>query len=239
MERTLKSLRITSDMFSQKLAVLALVCVMVGGCTTTKTLLVSSDPPQAFLKVNGDNIGDAPQTVEMDFSRIPSYAVTATKVGYLPETVRLEEKDPRLDNGSLTMSLEEDEAYRTTTTSEAANRWLRVQVAGDIDKESAWQRIVDSVTTAYDSLEQMDATAGYIRSTGKVRRYQRGPGGPFRIRTAFLGSISSDDPLVYKFKLRSETRLERQSEHDWQDYGRVFREDAQLVEELTQRLGLR
>lgn len=140
--------------------------------------------------------------------------------------------------GAVELVLQEDEAYRMTTESEATNRWVRVQVNPELSRDQVWQRVIDSTTTSYDSIEQMDQTAGYIQTTPKIRMFQLGNRGNFRIRTYMVGSIASTEPLTYRFQIRSQIRPEGASEHTWQDYGRIFHEDAQLVQELQMRIGL-
>ena len=93
--------------------------------------------------------------------------------------------------------------------------------------------------TVYDSLEQLDQTSGYLRSAPRIREYAKGPDGPFFVRTQFVGSISTLDPLTYKIKIASKMRKKWDAEESWRDFGRVFSEDAQLVEELQSRLGLK
>ena len=95
------------------------------------------------------------------------------------------------------------------------------------------------MTTAYDSLEQLDFQSGYIRSVRQLREFRGGTKGDFIIRTQFLGSISSKTPLTYKFKIRSEKRYKRASSESWEDYPRVFKNDAELIEELQARLGIK
>ena len=97
-----------------------------------------------------------------------------------------------------------------------------------------WQKLIDSVTDAYPSLEQMDMTSGYLRSIASERAFQGGEG-DFIIRTQLIAAISSRDPLVYKMKVQSETRLA--DERAWEPHDRVFKKDAQLIEELQSRLG--
>ena len=97
---------------------------------------------------------------------------------------------------------------------------------------------MDSVTTVYDSLEQLDPSSGYLRSAMRERRWDLGFRlGIYIIRTQLSGSIASLEPLIYKFKIKSEYRWSRSS--NWDPYNRVFKVDAERVEELTNRLGIK
>jgi len=143
-------------------------------------------------------------------------------------------------------------AIQVTTTSEAANNWLRVQVEPSLAPDVVWQKLVDSVTGCYPSLEMVDATSGYMRSVYNMRRFgDQGSGNEFIVRTRFICSISSKSPLVYKLKIESEwsgpAQIKRGGlfapdqiiQQDWTPYDRVFKSDAQLVEELQSRLGVK
>ncbi|NBB80099.1 MAG: hypothetical protein GVY36_11755 [Verrucomicrobia bacterium] len=57
------------------------------------------------------------------------------KPGYYPETISVFKGDPRVRGGQINISLEEDEAYTSTTTSDATNKWLRVQVNASFNNE--------------------------------------------------------------------------------------------------------
>lgn len=211
---------------------------LFGGCNKVRTLTITSTPPEAFVRVDNDNVGRTPARHTFNFRSAPLYVVTATKTGYMDEQIRLNYEHPSVKRGELNIVLQEDEAFRMTMESEATNRWVRVEINPQLTPAQTWQRIVDSVTTAYDSIEQMDQVAGYIRTTPKVRIFQMGARGSYRIRTHLVGSIATRDPLTYRFQVRSQIRPERASDHAWEDFDRIFSEDAQLVQELQMRLGI-
>jgi hypothetical protein len=132
-------------------------------------------------------------------------------------------------------------ALEVTTTSDAANNWLRVQVDPSLAPDVVWQKLVDSVTGSYPSLEMLDAASGYMRSVYNIKTFgQPRAGAEFIVRTRFICTISSKSPLVYKMKIESEwSAPQRGLQEDWFPYDRVFKPDAQLVEELQSRLGVK
>ena len=210
-----------------------------------KAALFYSEPNAASLSVGDRRLGDREvgrTPVEYTFSfanRSQRYMVTISKPGYFDHVLFVTENSDLFRSGEIDIVLEEDPAWTSTSESEATNRWLRIPVNLLINHASAWQKVIDSVTTVYNSLEQLDQTSGYLRSAPRIRQYDKGPEGPYFVRTQFIGSISSMDPLTYKIKLIAKTRLESDSDENWKDFGRVFAEDAQLVEELLNRLGLK
>lgn len=209
---------------------LLLILLACSACAT-RDVLVTSEPRGAFVQVDGSNVGHAPLRHVFDFSEKTTFTVSALSAGYLrAETTVTKES---LDGRELHLVLMEDPSWRATTTTDATNAWLRVQVNADMGLDAAWQRIVDALTERYGALEQLDPISGYLRTAATVRRF-RGPDGEFKIRTRLVGVVASRQPLVLKLKLECD-RSERDG--DWQAWTRPFKEDASLIEELQNRLG--
>ena len=213
----------------------SILLLITTGCQTTRTLQVMADPSDAFISVNGKNLGKAPQVYQLESGRAVS--VTASKEGFFDEVVTLLPGNPALRSGIVTLALNEDPIWRETTTSRATNVWLRVQINESLNERDTWQRIVDSVTSTYDSLEQLDPQSGYIRSTTRQKNWNLGQNGNYMIRTQLIGSIANKNPLIYKFKIKAEFSEGRAN--DWRPYERVFSEDAEMIEEITNRLGIK
>ena len=211
-----------------------------------RPLLIISEPGLATVtigerKTGDQDVGRTPVEYTFNFAdREKRYKVVISKPGYFDQKFFVTERDLiNSGSGEIEVVLEEDPAWTSTSESEATNRWLRIPVNPAIDHAGAWQKVIDSVTTVYNSLEQLDQVSGYIRSAPRLRQYDKGPEGPYYVRTQFIGSISSLDPLIYKIKLIAKKRLEVESNENWKNFERVFAEDAQLVEELLNRLGLK
>jgi hypothetical protein len=209
--------------------------LLFSACSSIRPISITSDPTDAMIQIDKTNVGQAPMTTSLDFGRKKQYVLTASKTGYFPQERVLDEKSEPAQNGMLRLVLAEDEAWKVTTTSEATNSWLRLQVDSRIEEDDVWQKLVDSVTSRYSSLEQLDNTSGYMRTIYQIRRF-KGPIAEFRVRTRFLCSIASKTPLVYKFRIEAESS---DATGDWVPYARVFKEDAALVEEIQNRLGVK
>ena len=205
-----------------------------------RSVLITSTPRSARVTAKDEELGHTPLEYTFDFTdRRRRYAIQFSKTGYFDRTGIVTEASDGVVSGAFHVTLDENPAWKVTDESEAANKWLRIQVDPVLDVASAWQKIVDSVTTVYDTLEQLDQSSGYIRSASKIQEFPKGPDGPFVVRTQFIGSISSKEPLVYKIKVLSTTRSSNDATGSWQKFDRVFALDAQLVEELQNRLGLK
>ncbi len=210
-----------------------LLAIAATGCSVGPTA-ITTDPSGAFISVNNVGAGTSPINYTLDFSKQPVYEIKAAKPGYFDATATVNSELVGVTNGVLNIALQQDEAYSVTTTTEATNRWLRVEISPKMTQADAWQKIVDSVTDRFPSIEQMDPSSGYLRSIPISHTYKHPIYGEHTIRTQFTGTISSRDPLVYKMMIVSQ---ESTAAGTWVTYDRVFKEDAQMVEELQSRLG--
>jgi hypothetical protein len=199
-------------------------------------MMINSNPEGTTVLENGASTGATPRNHTFDYSPHTYCDVTVRKPGYLDMTMQLIADTELAGRGTLIFDLPQDPSWQETTTSQAANQWLRVQVAERITREVMWQTLVDAVSSRYSNIEQLDAGSGYIRSAPIARTYKHPTKGDFIIRTQFLGSISTNQPLVYKMKIQGEY-----SEHpgQWIPFERIFSGDQQLIDELQSRLGLK
>lgn len=212
--------------------VLSLALLTLSSACATRDVLLVAEPRGAWLQVDGTNIGRAPTRHVFDFSDKPAFSVSGYAPGYFRADTTVTRES--LATSELRVVLVEDPSWRATTTTDATNAWLRVQVNPDLAPDRVWQKLVDAVTDRYAGVEQLDPLSGYLRSAPAVRRF-RGPDGDFKIRTRFLSAIASKEPFVIKVKIECE-RSER--EGDWQPHARPFKEDATLLEEIQSRVGL-
>lgn len=220
---------------AQNAIMAALFSVAMVGCAT-RTMTITSNPDHASVFINGNPAGDTPVKYTFDYGQRTYYDVVVRKPGFLEVSRQLIGDTDAANQDTLAFDLASDPAYKETTASEAANQWLRVQVPPRITREAMWQTLVDAVTSRYSNVEQMDPSSGYIRSAPITKTYQNPGRGEYSIRTQFIGSIVSTDPLVYKMKIQSEY-----SDHpnQWVPFDRIFSADQQLIEELQNRLGLK
>ncbi|HEV7299513.1 MAG TPA: PEGA domain-containing protein [Tepidisphaeraceae bacterium] len=220
-------------MVALRCGVVLSMLVLAIGCGPT-TLQVRSTPPGATVMVDGNAVGTTPTPAKFDFGKKSFYEVSANKVGYIGASQTVASGSAIAKRGYVNFDLIPDQAYTQTTVSDAANNWRRIQVDKQFDKAAAWQRMIDSVTTRYSNLEQMDQASGYLRSVGLTRTFRTPGRGEFSVRTYFIGTIAQAEPLVYKVKIVSERS---EVPGMWEPYDRVFTGDQELIDELQNRLG--
>ena len=212
------------------------VVAAAAGCGSKPPTTITTDPPQAMVSVNGENLGESPVQASFKFDKRKTHAITVSKTGYHDRTLRLSADSPQIKNNksnTIRLALPQDEAWNATRPSEAANKWLRVQVNPRFDRQAMWQIIVDAVTSRYSNIDTMDASSMYLKTVPVIKRFRHPDRGELLIRTQFYGAINSTDPLVYKVKIDSEVS---DRSDQWTPYSRVFKEDADLVEEIQNRL---
>jgi hypothetical protein len=202
------------------------------GCAAHPTT-ITAEPDGVFISVNGTAVGQAPTAYTFDFGKLDAYEVKGTKTGYFDSAVTVN-ANTTLPPSGLHVALQQDSSWNETATTAANNTWLRIQISPDLQSEAMWQKLIDTVTNRYSSIEQMDVASGYLRSVMVIKTYHHPMGGDFRIRTQFTGAVASKEPLIYKVKIVSERS---DAPGQWQPFERVFKEDAQMVDELQTRLG--
>src|SRR5690242_1339880 len=133
-------------------AACAALLLLSVGCTS-KTMMISSNPEGATVLVNGATIGATPVKHTFDYAAHTYYDVTVRKPGYLDMSAQLIADTELAGRDTLSFDLPQDPSWQETTTSQAANQWLRVQVAERITREVMWQTLVDAVSSRYSNIE--------------------------------------------------------------------------------------
>ena len=212
----------------------------LSGCGGSTGTLIHSQPDGAFVKVDGVNVGKTPVKYKFDWDDGQTYVITANKDGYVDWEQTIGKKNSLVKGGKLRIILEDDPSFAVTTDSEATNKWLRIPTNEAIGASDLWQKIVDSVTTNYDSIEQVDSESGYMRSTYKIQTFKSSQG-ILRIRTQFICAVADRTPLVYKVKIVSQKcesirDIDTIREDQWKPHNRIFKSDKDMLEELLNRL---
>lgn len=212
-----------------------LVGLCLSGCAASE-IQIRTQPAGAVAMVDGQPVGSTPTKAKFDFGKKTFYEVSVSKPGYIPMEQTVASGSEVVRRGYVAFDMIPDQAHTQTTVSDAANNWRRIQISPQFTKDAAWQRLVDSVTTRYSNLEQLDQASGYLRSVALMRTFKTPGRGEFSVRTYFIGTIAQSEPLVYKVKIVAERS---DSPGVWQPYDRVFTGDQELIEELQNRLGLK
>jgi len=115
--------------------------VLLAACNTVRQVEIRTEPSDAAIRVDGEEIGKSPVTYGFDFADPDAmYTVTAEKEGYVTRKKRISQlrldvaADSREAEGEpegpeyVVLEIDEDEAWTKTTPSEAANAWVEIEV---------------------------------------------------------------------------------------------------------------
>ena len=204
---------------------------------------IQSNPSGAFVEVDGINVGTTPVPYKFNWTSTSSYMVKATKDGYIDWEKSIGKQ--HIQDDKLQITLKPDPSFGVTAGSQATNKWLRIPTNKKLSESDLWQKLVDAVTSSYDSLEQVDSESGYMRSIYKTQTFQMGGNNVLIIRTQFICAVADRSPLVYKVKISSQKfqslsgairDFDNIPEEAWKQHNRVFKSDKDMLEELLNRL---
>lgn len=218
-----------------------------------------TEPAGVTITVDNVAVGSTPILHKFDFFRADTYKVELKREGLITQHLNVDrEYVEKVYAGTIgaetvgtavptrvesRVAMEEDPSFRDTSASRATNTWLQIQTNPEFDPGEVWQKVVSMVTSKYDTIEVMDVASGYIRTSAQSRVYRAQTKAlPWSIRTQYFCSIQSKSPLVYKIKVKSEISepyFESRSEQHrnrWEHYDLVFRNDAELIEEMYETL---
>ena len=220
------------------------VMLFFAGCADIpRQVTIMTVPPGAEITVNETYKGKAPVQIAIEQERRvdeegfttlieKQYTITAQKEGFFLEEQTV--SNSRLSayiNKPLTIKLNSSPIWSGTTDSILPNQWHYILVNQYLNPRKTWQRLVDTVTKRFAGIAQLDPESGYIESRKKEKTFHT-VRGRFRLRSRFLAAIEQQKPLKYKMKIISEWSV---NDVEWNQYPRVFKEDAMLIEEIRDR----
>ncbi len=202
------------------------------GCSNVRTIAVSTEPNGAELSIDEEPVGVTPLDYPFDFDKKKSFKLYARAEGHVENFVTVSEAFLG-EKTAISIRLDRDEAWHATTESGGTNEWLNVEINPRLSREDVWTRLVAVVKKFYPNIDQLDKESGYIVTKHKQETFQRGLE-TMKIRTQFVASIASPKPLIYEVKIVSEASTRGR----YTPYSRVFTEDAELMSEIQQELGV-
>jgi hypothetical protein len=214
---------------------LLLALMSINGCDWAA---ISTEPEHAKLTLSNQSLGEAPiQHQDLNFGQDEKQELVASQDGYFDEHKTLTSKLPEVQAHAVHLKLIRKEAEDATVVSDVAksNTWVNMQVSSQFTPEQTWQKVVDAATNRYGAVQQMNETAGYLRSEWFSKTFPHPTHTNMTVRTQLVTNIVSRDPLVYEVMIRSELGYSDAPEK-WEPYPRVYKEDEQLVKDLLNRL---
>lgn len=133
------------------------------------------------------------------------------------------------------IELIEDEAYKTSISTDLANVNFTVVVNPKISEDEAWKLISTIVTTEFDVLEVIDKETGYLRTAWQVQSFN----GKSTIRTRVFVKLGDSNPLKYVIKISSERAdgvVSVKDDQEFEEWNRILKKYKNIIEEAQSRL---
>jgi hypothetical protein len=217
-----------------RMSMALVVLAAVGfGCAVPSTMILT-DPPNANINVEGQNLGPAPATYTFNFRQQRSYLVTASKPGYF-DTTRTITRNTDIRDNRMTVRLMQDASYHATSSdTEVTNRWISIPVPR-LSRDEMWLTVINVVNERYVP-QVMDPASGYYMGVPLTQEFQHPTRRGMTVRTQFFGTLEAGPQLTYKVKIDSRLAY-KDDPNTWMPFNRILHEDLQLIEQLRARLG--
>lgn len=195
---------------------------------------VESTPNDAEIKVDGKIVGIG--SYDLKVSENSCVEVIVSKESFLPVKKNYcNSKDYQQPPHRDHIQLIEDEAYKTSISTDLANVNFTVVVNPKITEDEAWKLISTIVTTEFDVLEVVDKETGYMRTAWQVQSFN----GKSTIRTRVFVKLGDSNPLKYVIKISSERAdgvVSVKDDQEFEEWNRILKKYQNIVEEAQSRL---
>ena len=223
-----------------------LICLLMFACLTNimfgRKIVITVSEPDAEIFVNGKKVGYSPQTIRLDNGE-RAY-VEIKKLGFITETLELTIGLDKGKNGipdsskSQFVQMKKDESYESSAKTDNANVDFAVEVNKKLNETDAWKLANQIVRNYIDDIVQVDKETGYLMTAWKVQTFPKKT-----IRTRVILKLSNSHPLTYKIKIESqysdEEGLSAKADEKFRDWDRILKKYDSLIGEFQVRLGVK
>ncbi|MDP3311933.1 hypothetical protein [Lutibacter sp.] len=130
--------------------------------------------------------------------------------------------------------LSEDEAYKTSISTDLANVNFSIVVKPQLNASDSWKLLSSIVTTEFDVLEVIDKETGYLRTAWQVHNFKGST-----IRTRVIVKLGDSNPLKYVIKISSERAdglASVKEDEKFEEWNRILKKYKNIIEEAQSRL---
>lgn len=199
-----------------------------------RLVTIVTSPDDAEIKVDGKVLGRG--DYDLKISKNQCVEVTIIKDGYVALKQNYCNQDdyqklPIRDH----LELKEDEAFKTSVSTDIANVNITIPVNSKMDQLEAWKLISSIVTTEFDVLEVIDRETGYLRTAWQVQSFN----GESTIRTRVIVKLGDSSPLKYVIKISSERAdgvVSVKDDQEFEQWHRILKKYQYIIEEVQARL---
>jgi len=187
----------------------------------------------AEIYINGKMVGKG--STEVTVPNNSCVTVVVEKVGFLNEKIEFcNKKGMTKPPKSYYIEMKRDDAYDASVQTDIANVDIELNVRNST-KDEAWKLINQIVLTYIDVIEMTDKETGYLRTAWSLKTFKQNT-----VRTRIIVKEASEDPLVFKVKLVSESSGQPmtsvKSDELYKEWDRVLRSYSDVIGEFQARV---
>ncbi len=191
-------------------------------------------PESAEIKMNGKIVGLGEYDVKV--RKGDCVQVIVFKEGYIKKKLNYcnskEYQEPPVNDH---IELSEDQAFKTSVSTDMANVNVTLEVKDGLAEIDAWKLISSIVMAEFDVLEITDKETGYIRSAWQVQSFN----GESTIRTRVIVKMGDSNPLKYVIKIASERAdgvVSVKDDQEFEEWNRILKRYQYIIGEAQARL---
>lgn len=199
-----------------------------------RVVRVNTTPESAEIKMNGKIVGNGEYEVKIPNGECVE--VIIFKDGFITKKLNYcnsnEYQEPPVYDH---IELGEDEAFKTSVSTDMANVNVTIEVDPKISELEAWKLISSIVMSEFDVLEVTDKETGYIRTAWEVQSFNN----ESTIRTRVIVKMGDSDPLKYIIKIASERAdnvVSVKDDQEFEEWNRILKRYQYIIEEAQARL---
>ena len=224
----------TKSIFKSSSIMLLFFCVYTQSAYSQKiTMYTLPSTANAEIIINGQKVGTKSYVLKVPKKggNTP-YSVEVNAPGFLSQSFSV---TPNSMKNPYPIELFPDPLYNSTTQSDILNKDNTLNVKSGRTKEEAWKIVVATILDRFDVLEVNDERSGYLRTSWVGTTFSSNT-----IRVRVIVKLSTEDPLVYKFKFISEESGKGgtafSADELYQPYNRMQKKYDGFLDELMTKL---
>jgi len=213
---------------------LFLGALILSGCASgPQHTEIRTNPPGASVAIDGMKEQQVtPLLHQFDFSKKSEYILLLSKEGFFEQEYLVNQNDPSLSKGGITIDLTPSPLWEATRTSPATNNWVQILVGTNLDAKAAWQIMIDAAIKRSSNVKELNYESGYLQTKYTVKKFDT-KNGEFLLRCQLIATLVSSEPLIYRIKDVAEWSG---NGVQWHPYNRIFTEHAEMITEIEDRL---
>ena len=198
-----------------------------------KKIEFGASESDAEIHINGKLVGKG--TTIVTVPKNDCVTVIVKKVGYLIERIEFcNKKNMTKPPKSYYVEMRRDDSYDASVLTDIANVDIELK-CDKLNKDAAWKLINQIVLTYIDVIEMTDKETGYLRTSWSLKSFKQNT-----VRTRIIVKEASEDPLVFKVKLISESSghalTSVKSDELYKEWDRVLRSYSDVIGEFQARV---